>query len=1013
MLNPQTSSLSHEELFAQRYEWLRGWALQLTEHNHEQAEDLVHDVFIHFTISRPDLDAIQHNLEGYLYTMLRNMHVSQVRRAARIRHTIVSLPELSLLDYDSVEKGLRAVDQIHAQTQIQVQDELQHICHYACLRKETSKAGSVLILRFFHGYYPCEIAQILRSPRGAVDEWLSVARCEAKIYLSNPRALSFIVPGSRQEIARPASKPTTEDFLHELHHAIWGSQARDCLSLEKLQALYRATGNASIDCANLAHIVSCAHCLDEVNKVLDLPLLSSRYPTNTLGKDPRRNSKPGGGEPGGKSGASSIGEFINRSRRRMKDVLEHRPQELRISVNGFVLGSHTVSSKLSKQTIRVKGDERIGFVEVFSEEEVRMLFCSVEPPPDGPVERQMQIDLSDGRRLELELNFNNPWPSLHVVYHDPTFIAEVAPQLEIVEGPAAPTISVSAEKLDRATLWARVLNLMSQMRRSLFATAIWLRPDAVTAILSIILISALLLMRLPEPSRVSAAELLYRSAASEVATAERPDTVLRRTITLEERRFAGSEVVVRRKVEVWRTGEKGTVARRLFDEKNRLVAGERTSADGSRTIYQHNSKPRVESKPASQSDAPLALDNVWQLEPSASDFTALVKYADAAHVEERGAAYVISYGSEASFSARGLVKATLVLNRADLRAIEQTLVTQQGAEVREYRFTEVAFERKPVNAVAPAVFEIEADFPSVTVSPAKLKDKNPKAENQPAPTAEPTRPVALVRSADLEVEVTYLLNEIKANLGEQVSLMRSPEGGLRIEGIIDTEQRKAEIIRALAPVSSNPAVKVDVLTVAEASKRQSHLLSSPAITSRIEVAKGAIPVDPQLRRYFSAREVPSDRLDQEISQFGNRMIRRVRQAQLHAWALKRLIERFTPEDLRMLGVEAKAKRLLMIRDHALNFERETRMLRQELEPVFFSTASPGGAKDQLEIKSESDLARAVARLFQLGSAHQRVVYSSFSISADHHPVSSDVKTPQFWFSLREAETLAATIQSAP
>src|SRR5256886_14630579 len=66
---------AHEEVFLARYGKLRSWALQLTEHDRERAEDLVHDAYIQFTFAQPDLDAIN-NLNGYLYSLLRNLHLS-------------------------------------------------------------------------------------------------------------------------------------------------------------------------------------------------------------------------------------------------------------------------------------------------------------------------------------------------------------------------------------------------------------------------------------------------------------------------------------------------------------------------------------------------------------------------------------------------------------------------------------------------------------------------------------------------------------------------------------------------------------------------------------------------------------------------------------------------------------------------------------------------------------------------------------------------------------------------
>src|SRR5713226_3782278 len=174
---------SHEDLFIERYDQMLAWSLQLTGHDQQQAEDLVHDVFIQFSLQHPNLNEIQ-NIEGYLFTMLRNLQRSQLRRAARTPGS-----RLSIVDFDSAELGLQATD---LRARIQVLNELSLICRYACVRKQSSKAGSVLILRFFHGYYPSEIAQVLRTTRQSVDERLRIARSEAKLSLSNPESLTFM-----------------------------------------------------------------------------------------------------------------------------------------------------------------------------------------------------------------------------------------------------------------------------------------------------------------------------------------------------------------------------------------------------------------------------------------------------------------------------------------------------------------------------------------------------------------------------------------------------------------------------------------------------------------------------------------------------------------------------------------------------------------------------------------------------------------------------------------------------
>src|SRR6266478_5729876 len=225
MLKPEKLSPNHEELFLQRYALLRGWALRLTGNDQQQAEDLLHDAFIHFTLHHPSLEEIK-NLEGYLHTMLRNLHLSQSRLATRSAHG-----HFLILDYDSAAIGLYAID---PRDQIKVQDELQTICEYACTRKESSKAGSVLILRFFHGYYPDEIAQLMRCTRTAVEHHLRSARSEAKVYLQDPSALTFMQRRIEGETTPINFGNGKEDVLENCVSAIFNSGHGKCSPVEQL-----------------------------------------------------------------------------------------------------------------------------------------------------------------------------------------------------------------------------------------------------------------------------------------------------------------------------------------------------------------------------------------------------------------------------------------------------------------------------------------------------------------------------------------------------------------------------------------------------------------------------------------------------------------------------------------------------------------------------------------------------------------------------------------------------------
>src|SRR5262245_35483720 len=133
MLNQLPKKYTNENIFLERYDRLLAWAVKLTDQDLQQAEDLVHDVFVKFAMTQPDLYRIE-NLDAYLYTALRNTHRSQLSRAG-----YGSARNHKVLDFDSAELWLRHAEYRQA---FQTQEELFLICHYVSLRKETAKAAS-------------------------------------------------------------------------------------------------------------------------------------------------------------------------------------------------------------------------------------------------------------------------------------------------------------------------------------------------------------------------------------------------------------------------------------------------------------------------------------------------------------------------------------------------------------------------------------------------------------------------------------------------------------------------------------------------------------------------------------------------------------------------------------------------------------------------------------------------------------------------------------------------------
>jgi DNA-directed RNA polymerase specialized sigma24 family protein len=1019
------------------------WALTLTHHDRQQAEDLVHDTFIHFMISRPDLAVVES--EGYFYVMLRNMHVSQMRRALRVRETAYPIADiLSISETTSVQAELRNAGQ-----RLQLQDELCRICQYASIRKNKSKIGSAVILRFFHGYYPKEIAAVTRSSRAGVDKMLQRARTEARLYLQDPDSLSFLHGEQAPADLQIRFGQGPEDFLSDLRSALYLSRAGSCLATEELTDAYQQKDSERVTPEMLAHIVCCGRCLDEVNRLLGLPLLASREPEQMSGRDKSDHDKSGRGA----GGSGATGDFMEKPRRRLKQVLEHRPKELRVSVNGFILASHAINSELNKLSISAKGEDKIGFVEVFSEDEVRLLFCLVDTPPDGPVEQRAKADLADDRTLELSLDFSDSWPSLDVTYHDPHFqVSESAANTSAldtghiladdVEGSAQEVEKIASDHKPLSGGPPRFFGRLASIIRSSLTMGMFARPAAVTATLAILLVAALILIRfnrVPQPS-LSAADLLQRSTAAEDAIAGRTDQVLHRTMSLEIRslvlgpqasspassdsRPLGSKqgrtpvdpappgLIAQQRIEIWQSGEKGITARRLYDGKGQLIAGDWRRSDGVQTLYHHGSKPRVQVGNADKSGLIANPEDVWQLSPSAKEFVSLVGSTETTQLQEQSNAYVIDYERKAKNGA-GLVRATLLLSRDDLHATELTIVVEANdnqqlsddaqninRQWREYHFVETSYERRPTAAVAPVVFDPERELLGATATRGHAESL----------AGSPTLPAVLspsIATPELEVEAWRLLNEAGADTGEQITVTRTSEGRLKIDGLVDTETRKAELLRALAPIARQSSVHINILTVGEAVAREqgrskSRDLKSDEVTvQRLETSSEEFPAKQELRRHFGS--------DEEARRFAAQMINRSRRAMSHAAALKRLVSQFSLSELHTLAPEARTKWLTLIRTHARAFQQETTGLRQELSPIFFSGGGLGNVSGP-NINDDSELVRVVFKLFDIGAANDRSVRSAFSVSTEVS-VSPVGVPPELQSSLKRAEELATLIQA--
>jgi len=986
---------SLEDVFIARYERLRGWALHLSGGDRAGAEDLLQEAFVQFTATNPDLGSIQ-NLDAYLFGLVRILHLSQTRRTLRRARVLDSV-----LDYNAAILGLRHAD---PRDQFSVRADLLRVCQYGCARKETSKAGSVLLLRFFLGYYPREIARVMKGTREAVEERLRVARAEAKSYLRDPTSLK-LMGASPAADARPAPDldpaGTPDAFLQDIRRCIALSKRGECLPKAGWEQVYR--GDAPVECATLAHVVSCEGCLDTVNRLLGLPPLAERHPVDAVGKD-TGNGEGGGAAGGGGDGAAH--PRLTGGRRRAREVFQHDPGELCVAVNGDHLCSQTVVGGRNEQTLNV--ERQVEFVEVFSEQGVRMLLLVVgEPPPDGPLRHTARAALSEDRSLEIALELNYPFSTLRVVYVDRSRrreaeAEETGPEsVRITAAPPAADARPPAGEVapQKGALGSIAAAVRGRLVRRLSGGLTWLRPGVVTAILSLLVVGALLFVR-TRVGTVSAAELLSRSAVAERAAAGDRSAVTHRTVYLEQRDPAGAVGSARRqRIEVWHSAARRVTVRHVYDETGAFVIGERVAGDGERVVLTPEAKSAAvrESRPTAA--ALLAAGAAWRLSPSAIDYLDLTGGAAFASVEEGGDNYAVRHAGRAD---AGVVEAVLVLRKADLHAFELRLVYAGEAGRREYRFVENLFERPPPDRIPPQLFEAGADTSGAGSVGGDATTTRGTAAAGPPPPAR--------ASAELEVEVNYLLDRFGTNPGEQVSVRRTPDERLRVEALVETAERKRDILAALGPFAGNPAVTVEVSTVAEALAGRGQRRHATTGELDVQLRDDARDADSELAsRLAGAGGDDEGRAREEVARVGERLLADSRPAVRHSTALIRLTANFPSRVTGGLDPAAREKLGRMIRAHAEACLRNARAIERGLAP--FSPAARRGAAGAASITNDAEMARAVEQLSRLTRENDEALRAAFTLSQRGQSL-APIKSARFWDSLEAAEQLSLAILQA-
>ena len=716
-----------EKIFLEHYSWLLECALNITHGQRERAEDLVHDTFLEFLDYDADLATIT-NIRNYLSGILRNLHLLLLRQATR--HPMESF---SLLDYDSALSGLRAWTSVEP---FQAADLLFRASEFVCYRKETALSASIIILRFFHGYYPGEICLLLKARRNMVDKWIERGRAETKEYLESP----YPLPNAADTESKWPSPATSSTFLARLRHRIFDSCTTDCAIL--------ADNSDDMGVQELAHLVSCQACLERRSRRAGLTHVADRLADDI---SDRNDKEPQGGSGGiGKvfplrgRGTPPRKALLRGIDARRRDRFEHHPKEISLVFDGQVHATLMVNGTTNKLNLSLDAKEIPGSIAVLSEQDVRFLLLNRDQLTCTE-KRVYRLHLSEERLLQVIVTPEAFGPAVQVIYEDPPFVTKTAiaeePEPLTVAGfswdhiftfpSGRPNSSMDISRNWRTRFFAKPWNFTLPMNPLL--------TGAIALGIAAIVCFAFWLRSAPS---IAVGDLLGRAQKSEsAATASDLPGVIYEKVRIR---------TPRRSVE--------------------------------RTVYRdaqgkHHPRAQQLSAEDEQLKSRLAQAGVnWEAPISAVDYAFWRGHVGATRDKIAFSGSHLLTLTTTPLSVGAILKETITIRDTDFHAVDRTIELR---DIGTIEIAELNYDVLPWKAVNPDWFEPEvSDVPLRGIHSLQISHL-------------PFLP-SIQELDEAELSALVVLNQLHADKGEQIEITRKGDG-IQVRGLVESAALKQEI----------------------------------------------------------------------------------------------------------------------------------------------------------------------------------------------------------------------------
>jgi Carboxypeptidase regulatory-like domain/TonB dependent receptor len=304
-------------------------------------------------------------------------------------------------------------------------------------------------------------------------------------------------------------------------------------------------------------------------------------------------------------------------------------------------------------------------------------------------------------------------------------------------------------------------------------------------------------------------------------------------------------------VDLWRDGDGERYLRRFYNAQHQMVAAEWRGKDGSHHSYRTNRDQDTTDIGA------ILTDGIWNQDVSARAFNELAKTASQLNANNGGNELTVS-GPTAGLP--HLISATLTLDR-HRSPLREVLRIREGSEIHEIRFAQTDYERKPIRSVPDDLF----------MQDVQGSDASGPSDSKSFGNVQRSRFSNLgsdVQLAELQIAVLYQLNQIGADTGDPIEIVRTADRRISVSGTISDDARRRAIFSRLASLPNHQSLDVKLI-----SPRDIHIEMPAARSSKLnstsvfDSAQTRPLVDSKIREHFQERGLSGQELSSAISSF--------------------------------------------------------------------------------------------------------------------------------------------------